>query len=323
MPRKAVVTVVSFGGRGGPTIGANLEKARSLLEVACAQRPDIVCLPETFATMNVPGAAAELALPIPGPASEMAAAFARRYGAWVICPFLASEEGRVYNTALVLNRQGEIAARYRKVHPVTTTADYTVVEGGVTPGVEPLVFDTDFGRIGILICFDVIFPEAWAELKRQGAELVFWPSAYNGGFPLQVYAGLHHYYVASAVTSDRSRFVDITGHLLLVGDRYSSVLTMTLDLDKHLYHLDWNGSQIPAILARYGPAVTIRTFQDDAMFTLESNRADLSVAQIEAEFGLETLDGYRQRHLTCEPALREGRKPEPQPTAYSDHPEYV
>ncbi|MEA3345852.1 MAG: hypothetical protein U9Q78_06375 [Chloroflexota bacterium] len=90
----------------------------------------------------------------------------------------------------------------------------------MTPGSEAKVFETDFGRLGILICFpacadrDISWPEEWAELKRRGAEIIFcphligyrWPSAYNGGFPLQVYAFLHSYYVISA-TRDSSRIL--------------------------------------------------------------------------------------------------------------------
>jgi hypothetical protein len=317
------VSTISFGSAGGPTIAANIEKARGLLAQACAAKPDIVCLPETFPSMGVPGVAADLALPLPGPASEMAADMARQHHCYVICPFLEKRVDAVYNDAVLIDRQGQIMGAYRKAHPVTQTADYTSLEDGVTPGFAPRTFDTDFGRIGILICFDLMYPAEWAALKAQGAELVFWPSAYNGGFPLQVQAGLHHYYIATAVQKDRPRFVDITGRLLLEGDRYSPILTATLDLEKGLYHTDFNASQLPAIRARYGADLTIRSYADDGAFTLESNRADLSVAQVEAEFGLERLDKYLARNQAARDVLREGKAPAPQQTPYLDHPEWV
>jgi len=323
MPRRVIVSTVSFGSVGGPTLADNLAKAHRLLEVACAMQPDIVCLPETFASMHVAGRAAELALPVPGPAGEMAGEFARRHRTYIICPFLERAEGRVYNTAFLFDRQGEIVGAYRKVHPVTSTADYTELEDGVTPGTSPIVLQTDFGRIGILICFDIGFAESWAALKAGGAEIVFWPSAYNGGFPLQVYAGLHHYYVVSAVQSDRPRFVDINGQIILQGDRRSPVLTATLDLEKGLYHTDFNASQIELILRKYGRDVTVRVSNDDGMFTLASCRDDLTVPQLEAEFGLERLEMYLARNRAVYDALAAGQRPTPQATAYLGHPQWI
>ena len=122
---------------------------------------------------------------------------------------------------------------------------------------------------------------------------------------------------------DRPRFVDITGRLLLEGDHYSPILTATLDLEKGLYHTDFNGSQLHKIRARYGADLTIRTYGDDGAFTLESNRADLPLAQVEAEYGLERLDDYLARNQVTRDALREGQSPAPQQTPYLDHAQWV
>ena len=57
------------------------------------------------------------------------------------------------------------------------------------PGTEcATVVETDFGRMGLAICYDIGWPDLWAQLAEQGAELVVWPSAYGGGLPLQAYA---------------------------------------------------------------------------------------------------------------------------------------
>jgi len=115
------------------------------------------------------------------------------------------------------------------MHPVTTSSDYTVFEGGTAPGGRlsdgaALTFDLDFGRIGIQICFDAGFPETWQALADQGARIVFWPSAYNGGFPLRVYAYLHHYYVVSSVRTDKSRIIDPCGTILAQTDDLASII---------------------------------------------------------------------------------------------------
>ena len=317
MPRKIWLSTIAFLKSGSPaSIEANVERAERLLEQGCAVRPDIVCLPETFAYVGLTLRAEDKAEPVPGPITDMAARMARRYETYLICPLLQKREGKVYNVAVLLDRRGRVQCIYEKVRPVTSTSDYTELERGVMPGQAPQVFDTDFGRIGILICFDITFPEEWARVKEMGAEIVFWPSAYNGGFPLQVYAAHHRYYVVSAVQSERAKIIDITGQVLAETDHFSPVISRQIDLEKRLYHLDFNGIQIPAIRAKHGRDVSVVSRRDDALMTVESHREDLTVADIEAEFGLEPLDAYRERNRSLHEALRQGKSPQPQVTPY-------
>ena len=319
MTRKIWVSTTAFQRSAAPTtIAGNITKARGLLERACATRPDIVCLPETFAYVGVPHRARDVAEPVPGPIINMAAQVARAHGTYVICPLLQLRGGNVYNVAALLDRRGRIAGTYDKVRPVTSTSDYSEMERGVMPGAEPIVFDTDFGRIGILICFDITFPDEWAKLKALGAEVVFWPSAYNGGFPLRVYAALHNYYVVSSVQSDKAAMIDITGKVLIQTDRFNPVVSRQIDLEKGLYHADFNHRLVADIPARYGRDVRVRTYGDEGMMTVESMRDDLTVADIEAEFGMESLSVYRARNRALHQALLEGRTPAPQETPYLD-----
>ncbi|NLS77890.1 MAG: carbon-nitrogen hydrolase family protein [Chloroflexi bacterium] len=324
MPRQVRVSTISWQRNAlAATVDQNLAKAQRLLELACATKPDIVCLPETFSSVNVPGRAADLAESVPGPTTDMAAAAARRHGSYVICPLLERRGDRVYNVAALLDRRGQIVGTYEKVHPVTSTADYTELESGVTPGAAAKVFETDLGRIGILICFDLTFPAEWAAVHKLGAELVFWPSAYNGGFPLRAFASLYNYNVATAVQSDKSCIIDITGEMLAESNHYTPIIEAQLDLEKKVYHTDFNASQLEAIRAKYGRDVLVRVLRDENWMTIESRRQDLTVSQIEAEFALERLDGYRARNQAARDALAAGETPRPQQTRYMDHAIYV
>jgi len=323
MPRKIWVSITAFHGLGKPTVEENIEAARHLLEVACAVHPDIVCLPEVFASVGVEyERAEEVAQPVPGPITVMAAEVARRHSTYVICPLLEARDGRVYNSAVLIDRRGQIAGIYEKVHPVTSSSDYTVLEHGVTPGSEAKVFETDFGRLGILICFDINWPEEWAELKRRGAEVVFWPSAYSGGFPLQVYAFRHNYYVVSSTHTD-SRIIDVTGEILQQTGRLSPIASAQIDLEKEVFHADFNAMQIKPLRARYGRDVTVRIYHDEALMTVESQRQDLTVAQIIEEVRLELLPDYLVRNDQAQNALREGRRPTPQRPPYLDRQQYL
>jgi predicted amidohydrolase len=314
MSRKVWVSTTAFGGRCGPTREDNLALAARLLDRAATERPDVICLPETFTSAgceNEP--AVERAEPVPGPTTEMAAAKAREHNANVICPLLVRRDGRVYNSAVVIDRRGEVVGAYEKLHPVTTSPDFTVFEKGVSPGAEPRVFELDFGRIGVLICFDVNFPAEWARLAAMGAEIVFWPSAYDGGFPLQARAWDHHYYVVSAVPSGHAVVVDVTGQLLAETHPPQTVLHAELNLERKYFHTDFNGSQIDPIRRKYGRDVTIRQYHREGGMTVESNRPGLTVAELMAEFDLEPVPDYVARHERAEEATRAGRKPEPQP----------
>ena len=93
-----------------------------------------------------------------------------------------SDGGKLYNTSFVFNRQGELAARCRKSHLFDIA-----VEGGqhfkesatFTPGNEICSFDTEFGRLGLCICFDMRFPELARIMSLDGAWAVFCPASFN------------------------------------------------------------------------------------------------------------------------------------------------
>ena len=120
MGRKIWVSATTFRGAGKSTVESNIEAARALLEVACALHPDIVCLPETFASSGVTyEEAAEVAQPVPGPITDVAADAARRHSTYVICPLLEARDGCVYNSAVLIDRRGQIAGIYEKIHPAS------------------------------------------------------------------------------------------------------------------------------------------------------------------------------------------------------------
>ncbi len=314
MPRKIWVSTTSFQRRGGPTIPDNIRKAAKLIDIAALDRPDIICLPELFGSLWVPNdRAADVAEPVPGPTTDMAAGKARKYGTYIICPLYEKRGDLVYNSAVVIDRQGQVVGVYEKRHPVTSSFDFTQFETGVTPGQELKVFDLDFGRIGILICFDINWPGDWARLKEMGAEVVFWPSAADGGFPLQSFAWLHHYYVVSSVTSAHAYIIDITGEVLLKTGIRASVGGMEIDLEKKFFHTDFNASQIPAIQEKYGRDVTLRVYHEEGGLTVQSNRPGLSVEDLMQEFDLELTQDYIARHDRAEAFTRAGKTPEPQP----------
>jgi beta-ureidopropionase len=276
-----------------PSSQENLERGLSLLEGAGNQEVDLACLPESFLSAGLPytgEAIASAAQPIPGSAFDAMADCARKYRMNVVAGLPTITDGKLQNVAVLIDRRGSLIGTYAKIHPTEGEIDC-----GVLPGGDVTVFDTDFGRVGLAICFDLNWPDQWAEMKRQKADLVCWISAYPGGFPLQVYAWMHRYPIVTSVWPYEARVIDITGKILVSTSRWGRLATCELDLDKRLFHTDGQAQHILPIQTRYGRRIYLESFTEEHLFTLESADPDLSVDDIIAEYGLIEYDAYIAR----------------------------
>lgn len=321
MPRKALVATVSLGSPGGSrTVEQNLELVQGYLDAAAAAGADLICLPETFAQVGCPkDRVRETAQTLDGLVFGRLAAHARRHRAWIVAGTTElMADGVVRNVAWVFNRQGELAGRYAKVHPTIGE-----IERGITPGEGAPVFETDFGRLGVAICYDVGWPAHWAALAQQGAELIVWPSAYDGGFPLQCYAWSGFCYVVSSVWSFHSKVIDVTGRVLASTSRWSRLALQRVDLEKEVFHIDEQIEKLARVQAQLGAAVTVEAFSEENVFTVEAHDDAWPVARIKAEFGLENFRAYharaarRQDERRGGPAAAEGRAPAPASRAHN------
>jgi predicted amidohydrolase len=287
MARNVRIATISYNGRG-----SSPEEKRAhglaLLDSAGAFQPDVACLPETFTGLGAGWegwrAAAE---PLPGPTSDAAAEIARKHSMYVVCPILRRRGDRLHNAAALLDRSGEIVGAYHKNHPTLPE-----IEAGVTPGSETPVFETDFGRVGFAICFDLNFRDVIEGLARGGPELVFFPSMYCGGLQLQVWAHDFGVFVASAHSGGRSAVVDPLGRVLKWSSVYEPILVKEVNLDGVVCHIDENERKWPAIREKYGAAVELDVATDEARFRLISHHPTLTAWDVVEEFGLEPLPDY-------------------------------
>jgi hypothetical protein len=156
------------------------------------------------------------------------------------------------------------------------------------------VFDTDFGRIALLTCFDLNFDELWQEAERKGAEIVFWPSAYGGGIPLSGYAMIHNYYVVAVGSGD---IIDITGRQIQPARTTAErQFLATLDLDRTLVHHNFNKDKIARLLREHsGEVVVEQEFTAEAWWLLKAVRPGVKVRELCKQYQIETLREYRQR----------------------------
>ena len=132
---------------------------------------DIVCLGEAILMVGTGKSLADTAEPIPGPSTQRLGEVARRNHLYVVAGLIERSGPDLYNTAVLLDREGKLAGTYRKVH-----LPREEWRSGIRPGHEYPVFETDFGTIGIQICYDWFFPEVAGILARKGAEIIFAPT---------------------------------------------------------------------------------------------------------------------------------------------------
>jgi len=320
---KARIATICQTGLSSNSVEGNRNGILRQLDLIARHKPDLICLPETFTTVSVETESkGELAEKVPGPTTDAVAQKAKANKCYIICPITTKRNSRIWNSALVIDRSGDILGIYDKVHPVTTSSDYTILEDGVTPGGDAPIFDLDFGRIGIQICFDLGFPESWERLAQKGAKMVVWPSAYNGGFPLQVYAYLHHYYVVSSVRSDRSKIINPCGRILAETDPHMNYIIRDINLDYIVSHYDFNYSVPDQILKAYPGRVKIWSYFDDAHFIVEPIDDALTAQQLQKEFGFESTFQYHQRHREAYSSILQSRPPPVQRAAHGDRPQY-
>ncbi|MBN1670781.1 MAG: carbon-nitrogen hydrolase family protein [Kiritimatiellae bacterium] len=320
----ARIVTTCQNGRGGPTVNDTRNAMLRLFDRALLHKPDLVCFPEAFLGVGLKKPpAGGLAEPVPGPTTDAFARKAKERRCHVICPIRTKRDGQEWNSAVVIDRRGEIVGVYDKVHPVTTSHDYTVFEHGAAPGAaDPPVFDLDFGRIGIQICYDAGFPETWARLAEQGARMVFWPSAYHGGFPLQAYAYVHHYYVITAVRPQTSRIIDPCGRVVAETDTNVNFVMRDVNLDFVVCHYDFNYSVPDLVLDAYPGKVRLTSYRPDGHFIVEPLDPKLTMKQIQAEFGFESTSQYHDRHREAFKRMHDGRRPAPQNALHGDRPMY-
>jgi len=152
----------------------NVGRGVGYIALARNEKADVLCLPEMVTTANVPRDLEYFAEEYPGEFTRAFRSAARKYGINIIAPYLVRSGGRVYNQATVIDRKGGIVGFYRKVQPTAEESRH------VAYGSELPVFDLDFGRIAVMICMDIYFPEIPRIYAFKGAEVLFWPTVSHG-----------------------------------------------------------------------------------------------------------------------------------------------
>ena len=167
-------------------LAANLKAAGEFVDEAAARGAEWIALPEMFAFMRREGSAFPCAQGLDGEIVGFVRERARRHGVWILggsFPEAVAGESRVYNTSVLVDADGAIAATYRKIHLFDVDLQH---QGGgsyqesasIAPGSEIVTAATPFGTVGLSVCYDVRFPELYRAFAAEGAAFVTVPSAF-------------------------------------------------------------------------------------------------------------------------------------------------
>jgi nitrilase len=242
----------------GPNVKANLEEAEKLIITAVQQEAELVVLPENFAIMGVTEVDKVAIAEKYGEGSiqQFLGQQARRHGIWIVggtVPIESNITGKIFGASLLYNDQGEVVARYDKIHLFDVVLEdnrerYDESET-IEPGDEVVVVDTPFGKLGMAVCYDLRFPELFRAMADVGMEICVLPSAFTSltgkahwepllraraieNLCYVIAADQGGYHINGRETHGDSMIIDPWGVILNRLPQGTGVVVSKLDLDK-------------------------------------------------------------------------------------------
>lgn len=234
----------------------NCEECEAHIAEAARQKADLVVLGETIPSVGVKKKPNELAESIPGPTTDYFAGVAKKYATHIVLSLYERDKHLVYNSAVLLDPDGKLIGKYRKV-----CLPHAEVESGVAPGTEYPVFITRFGKVGLMVCYDGFFPEVARELSNNGAEVIAWPVWGCNPLLAQARACENHVHIVSSTFMGPkdgwmlSGIFDQTGKVIAKAESWGTVAVAEVDLGRP-YVGPYNLGDFRSMVPRHRPAVS-------------------------------------------------------------------
>lgn len=297
MSRNATISLVPLACGQPYSLEKRLEEMGAHVGQAATLKSDMVCFPEICNTLGAPDMWQFEQLD--GPTLTAMSKVARKHHLYVVVPLGTMDGGKRRNSSVLIDRAGKIVGVYHKNVPTHPELDL-----GVIPGTETPVFETDFGRVGLCICFDLDYWEVGAGLCASKSELVIWSSMWTGVRMMARWSVEFGFYMAGV--SGAGSFVDLAGRPICSRSNSMTgvagaapLVTETLALDRRLLHHDGNLGRLKPLYDKYGPAAAYAEWLgDECQLVFGSQLPGVSSDDLIEEFQLEPMRDYlaRTRH---------------------------
>ena len=234
-PRPVAVFAVNLRPSGSKTAAENVERFAQAIDREVRGKADVILLPEGITVVGTGKKDPDMAETIPGPTTARLGEVARSKHSYIVAGIYEREGPAIYNTAVLIDRGGNVAGKYRKVY-----LPREEVEVGLTPGSDFPVFQTDFGKVGLMICWDVQYADPARALVLGGAELILLP-IWGGDKDIGKARVLeNHVFLATSGYDYPTYIMDPMGEILSEARNRGEVAHATIDLSRR-YTDSWLG----------------------------------------------------------------------------------
>ncbi len=227
---------VHFVPKGGKSPMDNCRMYEPFIADAAKQKADLVVLGETITYVGLGKKFEEVAEAVPGPSTDYFGGLAKTHNLYIVVGLVERDKHLLYNVAALVGPDGKFVGKYRKV-----CIPRGETEGGITAGRDYPVFETRFGKLGMMVCYDGFFPEVARELTNRGAEVIAWPVWGCNPLLAAARACENHTYVVSSTYTDtgakwtRTAVYGHDGTALTAAEKWGTVVVAEVDLARRHY----------------------------------------------------------------------------------------
>ena len=250
--RKVRLATIHYQPQGKSAAENNREFVPLIAEAA-KQQADLVVLGETVPSAGLKKKPQEVAETIPGPTTEYFCGLAKQHNLHIVLSLYERDQHLIYNSAVLCGPDGKLTGKYHKV-----CLPHSEVESGIAPGSDYPVFETRFGKVGMMVCYDGFFPEVARELSNRGAEVIAWPVWGCDPLLARARACENHVYLISSTFTDAkanwmvSAVFDHSGKAIAQAENWGTIAVAEVDLNRP-YLGPYNLGDLHSMIPRHRP----------------------------------------------------------------------